>query len=278
MRAVKRLFHPLNLLLIIVVLALYLNRDTLFAELGNSAEVEAVRSRVDSAIGILQSEAQLPAEGAHAEGEDIAFSQVAGSDMPSPGNVTAAQAEDMPQQAALTAAASAGGMTPDPEAENATAGSTEAEAETPPETGDIAADAVERDEATQGAEDMAETPLEGPATESAKPAVTREQLLRTMQHARRAAWRGEFNTAIEYYQTVITLQPENIDAYGEMGNVMFRCGDREGAAEAYYQAARRLNRTPRYMMAWHLLNVIAVLSPPRAEQLHRELLRDRPGQ
>jgi tetratricopeptide (TPR) repeat protein len=98
-----------------------------------------------------------------------------------------------------------------------------------------------------------------------------QHLAQLWYQARFAAWNGDAPQAIGRYREIIALQPGNPDAYGEMGNVMLRLGDREGAAEAYYQAAQRLAKAGNPMMAWQLLDVIAGLSPARADQLYREL-------
>ncbi len=102
--------------------------------------------------------------------------------------------------------------------------------------------------------------------------VTAEWIRQTWQQARLAAWKGEFATAIGHYRVLVAQQPDNFDAYGEMGNVLLNSGDREGAAEAYYRAATLINNSSHRMMAWHLLNVLAWLAPDKADKLYRELL------
>ncbi len=92
------------------------------------------------------------------------------------------------------------------------------------------------------------------------------------QQARFAAWQGDYASSIKHYRLLVVQQPDNYDAYGEMGNVLLHSGDRDGAAEAYYQAALLLNDTPHHMMAWQLLNLLAWLSPEKADKLYQELL------
>jgi tetratricopeptide (TPR) repeat protein len=130
--------------------------------------------------------------------------------------------------------------------------------------------AAETADAVLGSADAEVT--EQAASQPEIPAVTSEQILNTWQQARIAAWYGDSARAIEYYQTVITLQPDNFDAYGEMGDVMLYSGDRDGAVAAYYQAALLLDETPYRHLAWYLLQVIAGLDPQSADQLYGQLL------
>lgn len=116
---------------------------------------------------------------------------------------------------------------------------------------------------------VAKTDSSAESASTATVGMAAEQL---WQEARLAAWQGNSALAIRYYQLLLAQQPDNFDAYGEMGNVMLSSGDREGAADAYYQAAVMLNTTPNRMMAWHLLHVLAWLAPEKADKLYRELL------
>jgi tetratricopeptide (TPR) repeat protein len=288
-RVLKWLFHPVYLLLIIVAIALYLNRDTLFPDLAQSTEVGAVVSKVESLIDNLHSEPPSAVGRDDAEETDIVFGEEAGSDMPSFGDIAAAETATAQQQ---SVSPGAGVDEATPPAAIVANSEVETEASSPAEVfseaeaiAETSSEPVEpaQDEASPALAAIAPKPAASAPVDTvdaiadqageppAAPAVSREQLLHTWQQARIAAWRGDVNTAIEYYQTVITLQPDNYDAYGEMGNVMLRVGDYEGAAEAYYQAAHLLNKTPQRMMAWQLLNVIARLSPQRAEKLYQEL-------
>ncbi len=133
-------------------------------------------------------------------------------------------------------------------------------------------------EVESGLVSAAQSGTDESATASAASSAENEASLAGMspeqiwQEARLAAWQGNPSKAIMYYRRLLAQQPDNFDAYGEMGNVMLSSGDREGAAEAYYQAAVLLNNTPHRMMAWHLLNVLAWLAPDKADTLYREFL------
>lgn len=91
------------------------------------------------------------------------------------------------------------------------------------------------------------------------------------QSARRAAWDGNSDASVENYRALIALQPENYDAYGEMGNVLLQMGDTDGAVDAYAQAARLLSKAGYSQAASHVVNIVAKLDQNRAVQLHEHL-------
>jgi tetratricopeptide (TPR) repeat protein len=285
-RALKWITHPVSLLLIIVVIALYINRETLFPNLSRAGESETLLSRVESAIDALQAKVKPAAPSDGGEEADIVFGKSGDNDMPAYVAATGASAaqgqmppsnggeqdrgdgdtkggEVLPAQGGEGTVRDARAVSALPAEDTGTATGSDVIG---PVTG--AADAA----SPLTSESSGATDTPSAASADTVPGVSREQLLYTWRQARLAAWHGDLDTAIKHYQTLITLQPDNIDAYGEMGNVMLRMGKTEGAAEAYYQAARRLGNTHRRMMAWQLLNVIARLSPPRAEKLYQELM------
>ena len=269
MRVLKWLFHPVYLLVIVVAVAVYINRDVLLAELSQSEEVATLSAKMDSVIASLQKDSERNEKQEVNKPEDSR--QQAGSLRDDSFPVH----EDVP--AAIDAVrqdSSAGGVV-DVEKE-AVVASPGAHLQAEAFSADSSVDKGMYTDEGSAAEIQGESP-EPEASASADirasivPKVTAEQILRTWQQARIAAWQGDFASAIEYYQTVMTLQPDNFDAYGEMGNVMLRSGDREGAAEAYYQAAQLINKTPQRVVAWNLLNVIAGIAPHKAEMLYQEL-------
>ncbi len=91
------------------------------------------------------------------------------------------------------------------------------------------------------------------------------------QTARRAAWDGNSDAAVNNYRALIQLQPENYDAYGEMGNVMLQQGDTQGAVDAFSQAATLLQQSGYQQAAWHVINIVSQLDQARAEALHKTL-------
>lgn len=106
------------------------------------------------------------------------------------------------------------------------------------------------------------------STEKKQPS---QDTLSLWQTARRNAWEGNNDAAVETYRALIELQPENYDAYGEMGNVLIQHGDSAGAVEAYSQAALLLGKSGYPQAAWDVMNIVAQLDRDRAQQLHEAL-------
>lgn len=272
MRVLKWFFHPVYLLVIIVAVALYINREVLISELSQSDEAVALLKKMDGVIASLQNSV-APSDKSDAMRTD----RLQGQTKP----VQIAPQPPVPQNAANAEAASVEESEPAADDEPDAPAFVAPSVAEPHMVGNMVAGAVPSVPAMT--EEFPASPVANPPegeavaageeTASTIRGVTSEQILRTWQQARIAAWQGDLASAIEHYQTVVTLQPDHFDAYGEMGNVMLRSGDREGAAEAYYQAAQRINKTPYRMVSWNLLNVIARLAPQKAELLYQELIR-----
>jgi tetratricopeptide (TPR) repeat protein len=233
------------LLFLLLFVVLYVSRDAIHSELSGRDEADDLLDRADGVIATLQ----------QSSGTDRPLGQRELPDIP---RLNDAEKSDTAEQEAAVA---------------------EPDSLEPPFPREYTRD----NEADPGEQEVGETadavtggPDDEVMEETSPPpviaAVTAEQILNTWQQARIAAWYGDYARAIEHYQTVITLQPDNFDAYGEMGNIMLYAGDRDGAVAAYYQAARLLNETPYRHFAWYLLNVIAGLDPQVAEMLYQELL------
>jgi len=291
----KWIFHPVYLSLIIIAVVIYLNRSELFTDTTQSGDVNKVVDKVDSLIDAMQAKPRASSISDIGNVQSGVNSDSGSGDFSSfntaiPEMQNTRRPEETTSAGETTAAASAdltyessrdtGNQSEVDPAETANKASEESELVVPESNEPATKDETHDDAVVTYSLEGSETDVsDGTVAEVHKgasqslPVVSREQLLHTWQQARIAAWNGDVERAIEYYQTVIALQPDNYDAYGEMGNVMLRTGDREGAAEAYFQAARLLNKTPYRAMAWHLLNVIAWLSPTRAEKLHQELIQ-----
>jgi tetratricopeptide (TPR) repeat protein len=98
-----------------------------------------------------------------------------------------------------------------------------------------------------------------------------KKALSVWQTARRAAWDGNSDAAVANYRALIKLQPSNYDAYGEMGNVLLQQGDKQGAVDAFSQAALLLGKSGYPQAAWHVMNIVSQLDQAKAEQLHQTL-------
>lgn len=274
MRVLKWLFHPVNLLIVIVLVALYINRQTLFPELSESPEVKQLVSRFDSVIETLdQGVNQLSGE-ANGGGPEDDTDAAGSGETGIPVNV----AEPPQEQAAAVAMAEEGtahssgryddlpemrAVEPDSMAEQprpvpqSSADMTDAlPSETP--GGDVTSQVTRVDVKAESADTEAGTADE-------------ESPLAIWQAARQAAWNGEAESAIESYRALTVLQPDNYDAYGEMGNVLLRKGDTEAAAEAYYQAALLLTKSDYPQVAWRVLDIVSRLDQEKASELYQAI-------
>lgn len=61
-----------------------------------------------------------------------------------------------------------------------------------------------------------------------------------LEIARSAYARGDISVAISAYQEILKESPDNLDARGELGNVLFSSGRLQEAAEVYHATAQAL--------------------------------------
>jgi hypothetical protein len=90
------------------------------------------------------------------------------------------------------------------------------------------------------------------------------QLLAT---ARESFWKHNYAEAETKYRDLIALEPDNPDGYGELGNMYFTRGDWEQAAEAYFNAGKRLVQSGHIQQAGMLVEVIRGLNGSQADEL-----------
>jgi hypothetical protein len=88
--------------------------------------------------------------------------------------------------------------------------------------------------------------------------------------ARTAVWQGDLIGAVSHYRQLIAVQPDNYDAYGEMGNVLLAQSEGTAAVEAYVNAARLIYRSGNIEMARRLAGVIAQLDEVQGRALFNE--------
>lgn len=350
MRLLKWLFQPAYLLLIIVLVTLYVNREAIFPEeVTESLEAEALAGKVDELVARLRSEREesLPS-GAEtkslAQSGDTSTVQATDTSAPSqqetvleqvvpdvasaeeaPGetsqsaplsDTTAAITEAAPVEDVVTAVADvaeeapretlqpdeAGAAVavvtetaPVDEAATAVAGVTEeAPRLIPPAEADDVAPAVTEvvptGDATaaplavaamlpQSVEALQSTgsvdAVDGQSTDagpegSSAPAQEEPPLV-VWRAARAAVWQGDLDAAVAHYRQLITLQPENFDAYGEMGNVFLAQSDAAAAMEAYISAARLIRKAGHSEMAYRLASVVAAMDEEQGRALFSEL-------
>lgn len=94
---------------------------------------------------------------------------------------------------------------------------------------------------------------------------------KALQQARQSYWQRDVNAAIENYRLAIKADPNQPDAYGELGNIYLSQGRYREAAEVYYEAATRLLEDGRGRQALPLLHIMYRLDPERASRLERTL-------
>jgi tetratricopeptide (TPR) repeat protein len=85
--------------------------------------------------------------------------------------------------------------------------------------------------------------------------------------AREAFWMHNYAEAETNYRDLIALEPDNPDGYGELGNMYFTRGNWEQAADAYFNAGKRLILAGRLQQAEVLVKVIRGLNGKQADEL-----------
>ena len=93
----------------------------------------------------------------------------------------------------------------------------------------------------------------------------------TRDSARSAFARGDVSEAISLYQAILAQKPDDVDARGELGNVLLSAGRLQEAAEAYYETAIRLARSGDSARARALVPVVRRNDPALADKLDAEL-------
>ena len=89
--------------------------------------------------------------------------------------------------------------------------------------------------------------------------------------ARGAYAAGDLNAAIGIYRSLIANTPNNVSAYGELGNVFYAAGMYAEATHAFYDAARLAISQNRLEVAENLLPVVMEANSMLASQLHEQL-------
>lgn len=281
MKLMKWLFQPVHLLLLLIIAALYINRDIVFTGGENSLNAQQLLSRVDGIVTEIRDSETPAADSADAVGDDVTnLAQRSPADSGS--DETASQA-DKPRGAATTAIADqpddiVGSMSEDMRGsddvpvmpipmpasqapspvDEAMPGTIESLSPLVPATGEQGLQPSQQITDVRSAKERTEVFAAMPSLE----------IWRT---ARRAFWGGDSTAAVTYYRQLIAIQPDNYDAYGELGNVLLSLGDVDGAVAAYMQATRLIKRAGYPQVAWQLLQQIGRLSPEQANALYFEL-------
>ena len=92
-----------------------------------------------------------------------------------------------------------------------------------------------------------------------------------LNQARRAYWNDEPDSAVSLYETLIQEFPHNPDYLGELGNVYFQQGNKALAAQAYFEAAVRLENQGERSRAERLQELLQKIDPAYATALDEHL-------
>jgi len=92
----------------------------------------------------------------------------------------------------------------------------------------------------------------------------------TIMMARRAYWAGDFDASEQAYLQLIDRHPDEVELYGEVGNVYYAQGKWARAAAAYAQVVRQLYGTGQFAQAEYMLQIVTSLDKDLGKQLQRE--------
>lgn len=111
----------------------------------------------------------------------------------------------------------------------------------------------------------------GTISESSAPAATEAQTKDLLQSARAAFAHGDVDQSISLYRDLVKQKPDDVDARGELGNVLLNAGRLQEAAQTYYETAVRLARASEGARARALEAIIRRNDPDLANRLENEL-------
>jgi tetratricopeptide (TPR) repeat protein len=114
-------------------------------------------------------------------------------------------------------------------------------------------------------------PSEPPVPAPASKAPAEGNTYRILAEAREAYWLRDYETAESLYRQLTTMEPDNPDGYGELGNMYFSQGMWELAASAYFEAGTRLVKEGQLEQARQLVDVIRGLDGTQAEELNKRI-------
>jgi tetratricopeptide (TPR) repeat protein len=109
----------------------------------------------------------------------------------------------------------------------------------------------------------------------AEPAT--EQQPASLQEARLAAWKGQWDKAESVYRELQQANPEDYNIHGELGNLYYMQRKGKEAAEAYYQAATLLAAQGYHRDAMRLAQVIQRLDRDLGTKLQQDLFPNNGG-
>jgi tetratricopeptide (TPR) repeat protein len=78
-------------------------------------------------------------------------------------------------------------------------------------------------------------------------------------------WEGNYDAAVESYQSLLEEEPMNHNAWGELGNIYYAKKDMVRAANAFVRAVTILNELGMRQEADKIITVIRGLNPQLAD-------------
>ena len=93
----------------------------------------------------------------------------------------------------------------------------------------------------------------------------------TLSSARGAFAAGDINAAVDNYRSLIARNPDNVAAYGELGNVLYTVGNLPAAAQAFFAAASKAIEQNQLAIAESLLPAVIEGNPMLATHLNDQL-------
>jgi hypothetical protein len=95
--------------------------------------------------------------------------------------------------------------------------------------------------------------------------------------ARKSAQAGRLGESVHYYLQHLTVHPQDVNAYGELGNVYLKTGRYPEAAQNYYEAATRLIDAGQMNAVTSLMPIIQMHEPMLANLLNQKIARATEG-
>ena len=92
-----------------------------------------------------------------------------------------------------------------------------------------------------------------------------------LQQARQAYWARDYVTAEMHYHQITKMATDNVDAWGELGNIYYLQAKWPQAAEAYTEAALRLLKTGDYPRAMFMRYIVRGLDARQAARIDEQL-------
>lgn len=249
MNILKWLLHPILVLIVIIGIAIYLNKSGLIPQehaeeavsvgIGQSSQDDSLKTSASDTSYDTQQEQAIEVQPSFAEGApeqgvqddmDILATSTASEGKPI-GNESSAQASDSPIVSA------------------------DETLESSQRSGSTGIGVVDKEKAVSIAGQGSTGPIA------------------LIESARAAVRQGEWTKAIDSYKGVIAVAPDNIGAHGELGDLYLYLGERDKAIQSYTQVAMILKDADEPMRAWRVVEFVWGLDPAAGSLLGEKLFQ-----